>query len=175
MGASPHYNNVSTAQLLFPNCTYSLHPKSSTAVHHLEKVLVLLTPKPTEFRDLEIRPEMTHVVLLPFHRFGVDFWYRCPGWVTTKNLFGKGVLVIGTGLGLLLLLGLWLHEHFPKSLGSKVVKPLVRGRISENVWHSFLQLLDRNCESIGLIRFDHLKKWIAAYCQQNSRVLWAAE
>jgi len=34
--------------------TYSFHPKSSAAIHHLKEVFVLLTPEPTEPSDFKI-------------------------------------------------------------------------------------------------------------------------
>jgi hypothetical protein len=67
--------------------TYSFHPESSAAIHHLEEVFVLFTPKPTKSGDLKIRPEMAHVVLLALHCFGVDVWYSGTGWVTSENFF----------------------------------------------------------------------------------------
>lgn len=141
---------------------YSLHPKSSTAIHHLEEVLIFLTSEPTESCNLKIRPEMAHVVFLSLHRFWVDIWQRGAGWVTTKNFFWERILGL---FWLLLFFGLRLHKHLPQPLGSKVVHSLVCGGITENVWYSLLQFLDRNCKSIGLVRFDHLQEWITVLCQ----------
>jgi hypothetical protein len=52
--------------------THSFHPKTAAAVHHLEKVVVLLAAEPAEACDFKVGPEMTHVVLLALHGLWVD-------------------------------------------------------------------------------------------------------
>lgn len=107
--------------------TYSLHPKSTTPIHHLEEILILFTPKPTQARDLKVRPEMAHVVFLALHSFGVDIWEGSARGVATEYFFGEGTLVVGVVFGDFFgLFGLWLDEHFPETLGSEVVDSLVR-------------------------------------------------
>ena len=74
MGASPHWARISRCKLLVGESTYTFHPKSSTAIHHLEKVFILLTPEPAQSGDFKVGPEMAHVVLFSFHGFGVNSW-----------------------------------------------------------------------------------------------------
>ena len=144
--------------------SYTFHPKPSTAIHHLEEVFVLLTSKPTEFGDFEIRPEMAHIVLLPLHSFGIDGWERSSRWVTPEDLFRQRVFVVWIVFWQLFrLLWLRLDEHFPKTLGGQVVDSLVCGCISEDVRHSLFQLLDCNGEPVRFIRLDHPQKWITKH------------
>lgn len=138
--------------------TYSFHPKSSTAIHHLEELFIFPTSEPTESGDFEIRPEMTHVVFLALHVFGIDIWEGSARWVAAKDVFGQGTL-----LGFLFFLWLfWLRldEHFPQTLGGDIVDSLVCGCVSEDVRDGFFQFLDRNGEAVCLVRFDHLEEWV---------------
>lgn len=44
--------------------TYSFHPEATRAIHHIEEIFILLTSEPVQPRDLEVTPEMTHVIVL---------------------------------------------------------------------------------------------------------------
>ncbi len=69
--------------------TYSLHPKATTTVHDLEEVVIFFTPEPVEAGNLEVGPEMAHVVLLTLHSFWVNFRKRVALMATLHNLFGR--------------------------------------------------------------------------------------
>ncbi len=156
IGASPHCYILVQGRFLNGIWTYSFHPKSSAAIHHLEEVFVLCTPEPTKPGDFKIRPEMTHVILLAFHGFGVNCWQRSTGWIASEDLFRQGMFVVGIIFWeLFWLLWLRLDEHFPQPLGSQVVDSLICRSISENIWHGLLQLLDCDGKPVCLVRFDH--------------------
>lgn len=106
--------------------TYPLHPESSTAIHHLEEVLVLLTPEPAESSDLKVRPEMAHVVLLPFHCLEVDIWNGDMVWVASQDLFRQRVLEIWI-LFWNVLGWIWLRfdKHLPQTLGGQIIYSFV--------------------------------------------------
>lgn len=145
--------------------TYSLHPKSSTAIHHLEEVFIFLTPEPTEFRDLEIRPEMAHIVLLSLHCLRIDLRNRGVVGVASQNFFRQRMLEVGVIFrNVLWLFRLRLNEHLPKSLRGQVVDSFVCGCVSEDIGYRLLQLLDCDCESVGLVRFDHLEERVTISC-----------
>lgn len=95
--------------------THSFIPESTTAVHHVEKVLVRLAAEPIQARNFEVTPEMTHVVTFAFHGLGVDVIKVLVTGFGQENLIGKLLLLL-LRLGRLLLLGGALEEHLPQAL-----------------------------------------------------------
>ena len=134
--------------------TYSLHPESTTLIHHLEEILVFLAAEPRQTGDLKVGPEMAHVVLLALHRLRIDIWQVV---LSIKKLPWNwwAVVWIVFRLGLWLV-WLWLDEHLPKALGGDVVDALICGCVTPDVWHSLLELLDGNGETVGLVGSNHL-------------------
>ncbi len=142
--------------------SHPLHPKPSTSVHHLEKVLVRLTPEPVQPGDLEVAPEMTHVVRLILHRLRVDVGEQSTTGFRLQNLLGQGWLVTwvvrGDRLGIL---RGRLDEHLPQPLGGEVVDPLIGRRVPEDVGHGFSELLNGDGETICLVGARHLDERVA--------------
>ena len=79
---------VSYKILLALLVAYPFHPEPSTSIHHLKEFFVLPTPKPIKPSNLEITPEMTHIVNLALHRFRVDIWHSSVAGLGTKDFFG---------------------------------------------------------------------------------------
>ena len=79
---------ISSSSLSSAQVAYSFGPKAPTPVHYIEEVFVLLTPEPVQPGDLEIAPEVTHIVLFPFHVFGVDVFHSAVSRLGLQNLFG---------------------------------------------------------------------------------------
>ena len=141
--------------------TYSFHPETTTAVHHLKEILVLLAAEPAELRDLEVGPEMAHVIGLAFHGFGVDFGQAGTAGVGTQDLLGERGLVVRVvfarlGCGLLSR----LNKHLPEALRGDVIKSLVGGSVAEDVGHGLSELLDSNGEPVRLVAFNHLEEGV---------------
>lgn len=153
------------------SCTYSFHPEAAASVHHLKEFFVLLTSEKVQARNLEVRPEMAHVVNLAFHRIGVHVGKSAPSRLRIEDLLGQLVLfvrvlriVFGQILRrdrallrrpILVVAFLRLHEHLPQSLARQVVRPLVGASIAEDVWHGLLQLLDGNRKAVSFVRACH--------------------
>ena len=103
MGASPHWDGGQQRYRLgggFMRKTYSLHPEAAAAIHHLEEIFVWLAAEEVEAGDLEVTPEMAHVVLLAFHGFRVDVWQFSIAWLGLENVFGERLLVLVLGVTL---------------------------------------------------------------------------
>lgn len=137
--------------------TYTLHPKATAVIHHLEEILVRLGPEEIQAGNLKVGPEMAHVVLLALHRLGVDIGELVGAGVGAQDLLRKAGL---GGFGLLL--GLGLDKHFPQTLRGNVVETLVGGGIAENVGDGLAEFLDRNGEAVGLVVLDHLEEGVTA-------------
>ena len=142
--------------------TYPLHPEPAALVHHLEEVLVLLAPEEVQAGDLEVGPEVAHVVLLTLHGVQVDLEQTVAARLAAQYLLGQGRLVVGVVLGqLLLLLGLGLGEHLPEPLRRDVVQALVGRGVAEDVGHRLLELLDGDGEAVRLVVVDHGQEGVA--------------
>lgn len=143
--------------------TPPLHPKPSTAIHHLEELLVFFAPEPIQSGNLEIAPKMTHVVSLAFHGLGVNFGRCFKPRIGIQHLLRKRlrfVFLIQVGR-LFLLLPLWsLEKHFPQALGSNVVRSFVSGGVAEDIRYSLPQLLDRDSKAIRLLVSLHVNEGI---------------
>ena len=134
--------------------TYSLHPESTTLIHHLEEILIFLAAEPRQAGNLKVGPEMAHVVLLALHRLRIDIWEVV---LSIEKLSWDWWAVVWIVLWLRLwLIWLWLDEHLPQALGGDVVDALICGCITPDVWHGLLELLDGNGETIGLVGSNHL-------------------
>lgn len=142
-------------------CTYSFHPETTTTVHHLKELLVFLAAEPAQLGNLEVRPEMAHVVRLALHGFRVDFRQASTTRICAHDLFGQWGLVVG-----IILRNLWrwllsrLNKHFPETLGGNVVEALVSRSVAEDVGYSLSQFLDGNSEAICLVALDHLQEGV---------------
>lgn len=134
---------------------YTLHPKATTVIHHLEEILVRLGPEEIQAGNLEVGPEMAHVVLLALHSFGVDLGELVGVRLGAQDLLGKTRL---GGFGLLL--GLGLDKHLPQTLRGNVVEALVSGGVAEDVGDGLAQFLDRDGEAVGLVVLDHLEEGV---------------
>lgn len=171
MGASPHYIPLVSqfGARVWGLVTYPLHPESSTAVHHVKKVIIFLAPEPVQSCNLEIAPKVAHVVRFAFHAFRVDVGQRSRSGFRVHDFFGQRLLVLGIFLWQILVLfdfG-FFDKHFPETLGSQVVRALVSRGVPEDIGHCFLELFDRNRESIGLVVALHVNKRITAFVSLN--------
>ena len=141
--------------------TYSFHPETTTAVHHLKEILVLLAAEPAEFRDLEVGPEMAHVIGLAFHGLGMDFGQTSTAGIGTQDLLGERGFVVRVVFGCLgCRLLSRLNKHLPEALRGNVIESLVGGSVAENVGHGLSELLNSNGESVCLVVFDHLEEGV---------------
>ena len=146
--------------------TYSLHPEATAAVHHLEEVFIRLAAEKVEAGDLEVAPEMAHVVLFAFHGLRVDFGKRAVARLRAEDVFGQRLLLVvfrvalGKVFGLDFLLWLRLDKHLPQALGSEVVDALIGGGVAENVGNGLLQLLDSDSKTVGLVVAGHVHERI---------------
>lgn len=134
--------------------TYSLHPESTTLIHHLEEILVFLAAEPRQAGDLKVGPEMAHVVLLALHCLRINIWQVV---FSIEKLPWNWWAVVW----IVLWLGLWLvwlrlNEHLPQALGCNVVDALICGCVTPDIWHGFLEFLDGNGKTIGLVGSNHL-------------------
>lgn len=102
--------------------TYPFHPESTTTIHHLEEVLIFLASEPTESGNLEIGPEMTHIVLLALHGFAVNERQSILSSVVAEDFFWEAPIGLIVDF-LRIVMG--FDEHFPKTLGFEVVDSLV--------------------------------------------------
>lgn len=157
------------SSLLHPRSTHSFIPESTTAVHHVEEVLVRLAAEPIQARNFKVTPEMAHIVALAFHSLRVDVVEVLVTGFGQENLVGKLLLLLLLGLGWGLLLRGALQEHLPQALGLEVVLALVCRRVAENVGNGLAKLLDCDGKAVGLVRLGHLDKWITDI-QVNNRV-----
>lgn len=165
MGASPHCGTGQfgpsekgrTAWELgrCVSATYALHPEATTAVHHLEKVLVLLAPEEAQAGDLEVGPEVAHVVAFALHGLRVYLRQAIATGLGAQDLFRQGRrLRVLRGL-VVLRLWLGLDEHLPQALGGQVVHAFVRGGVAPDVWHGFSKLFNSNGEAICFVGLNH--------------------
>ena len=142
--------------------TYSLHPEATATVHHLEEILIRLAAEEVQAGDLEVTPEMAHVVFLAFHRFRVDFGKSAVAGLCAEDVFGERLLFVvfrvalGQVFGLDLLFWLGLDEHLPQTLRGEVVDALVGGGVAEDVGDCLLQLFHGNGETICLVVPGHV-------------------
>lgn len=136
--------------------TYSFHPEASALIHHLKELFVLLASEPVQTRNLEITPEMAHVIFLAFHGLGVNLLEIVLARVSLQDLLRQLDLLLLFRLGFLL----WgiFEEHLPQSLGLEVVLALIGGGISEDIRNSLFELLDGDCEAICFVVFNHLEE-----------------
>jgi hypothetical protein len=143
--------------------SYSLHPETSTAVHHLEEVLVLLTPEPVKSGNLKVTPEMAHVVCFALHGLGIYIWDGARAGLCTKNVFRERLLVLWVVLGQFVrwLLRLGLEEHVPEASIGNVVDAFVGRGVSEDIRYCLFEFLDCNGKAIGLVVFLHVDERIA--------------
>lgn len=136
--------------------THPLIPETTTAVHHIEEILVFLASEPIQARNLKITPEMAHVVAFTLHGLGVDVIKVVGVRVGLQDLFRQLLLCIGRGLWL----GHGLQEHLPQTLGLEVVLALVSCGVPEDVGDGLAKFFDGNGESVGLVGLGHFHERI---------------
>ena len=146
--------------------------RSTTSVHHLKEVIVLLASEPTQTSNFKVGPEMTHVVFLAFHSLGVDIREGVATRFILQDVLGQGRNLIHRRLrgGFL-----WLDEHFPETLRSDVVEAFVGRGVAENVGDSLAKFLDSNSETVRLVGLDHLEEGVAGPCQSTDEMEWIVE
>jgi hypothetical protein len=144
--------------------THPLHPEPSTSIHHLEEIVILFASKPIQPCNLEIAPEMTHVVGFPFHVVGIDIVQVSLAWLSAHNLLWQWLVVFVFLLFILFFLfGLLLiDKHLPETLRGDISVALEGRRIPEDVWHGLAEFLDGNGEAISLVVSFHFDKGITA-------------
>lgn len=133
---------------------YPFHPESAAPVHHIEKVLIFLTSEKVQTSNLEVAPEMTHIILFALHRFGIDPFLLLWLWY----FFREEIL---RRLEFLFFLSILFDKKLPQSFRRDIILTLISRSITEQVWNRFFQLCDDDGEPIGLIHLLHFKKRIA--------------
>jgi len=124
-------------------------------IHHLEEILVCLAPEEVKSGNLEIGPEMAHVILFTLHGVGIHLGRLVVTGVSTEHLLWH----VGVGhLGLLV--GWGVDKHLPETLGGDVVEALVGRGVAENVGDGFLEFLDGDGESVGFVVLNHPEEGI---------------
>lgn len=141
--------------------TYPLHPETTAAVHHLEEVLVFLASKEAQTGNLEVGPEMAHVVVLALHSLGVDLGHGVTTGLRAQDFFGQGRCFWILRLLLRFGFGLGLDKHLPEALGRQVVHALVSGGVAPDIGDSLAELLDSDGKAIRLVVVDHSLERIA--------------
>lgn len=124
-------------------------------IHHLEEIFIGLGTEEIQAGNLEIGPEMAHVVLFALHGLRVNVGELVGAGVGAQDLLGKTRL---RSLGLLL--GLGLDEHLPQTLRGDVVEALVGGGVAEDVGDGLAEFLDGDGEAVGLVALDHLEEGV---------------
>lgn len=164
MGASPHCKPVSSIHDNQRQLgTYPFSPEASAFIHSIEELLVLLASKPIQACNLEVTPEMAHVVRLALHGLRIDFLETVLPRVGLQNLLGQLVLLV---FRLLFFLRRILEKHFPQPLRLEIVLALIGSGISEDIRDGLTELLDGNGEAVGFVGFDHLNEGITSTGKQ---------
>lgn len=133
--------------------THPFCPETTTLIHHLEEVLIRLASEEIQPRNFEITPEMTHVVLFVLHRFRIHIRELSTIRVQLQHFLRELIV-----FGLLWLLFRPLKKHLPHSLRREVIGSFIRRCVTEQIGHSFLQFLNRNRETIGLVVPCHVSE-----------------
>ena len=139
--------------------THSFRPETPTLVHHVKELFVLLAPEPVQASNLEVAPEMAHVVGLAFHRLGVNLGHGVVARFVLQDLFGQLVLLFARGL--LFLLRRLFEEHLPQAFRRQVVLSFVGGRVAEDIRDGLAKFFDRDRETVSLVGLGHLDERIA--------------